>query len=192
MNAQSALEIRTIAGNPELFGLVVENDAPGLVMDVLGLNGARFATPLAWDEESWESLLRWRHPTLVVIAYGTNEVFDLAAPNHYLSDIQRLMGRIRSAVSEFDCILAGPTAVGKGGQVAEDRVLAIDEVERQAAKQLGCLYFSPYQLMGGRRGFDEWLHATPTFAAPDRIHLSEAGYRRLGRELGNLIIGESP
>ncbi len=190
MHAQAALEIRTIAGNPELFSLVVENEAPGLVVDVLGINGARFATPLAWDEESWKSLIKWRHPKLVVIAYGTNEVFDLAVPNRYRSDIQRLMDRIRSAIPEIDCMLAGPTDVGKGGQVAEERALAIDQVESQAAGQLGCAYFSPYQAMGGAQGFDEWLHATPALAVPDRIHLSSAGYRKLGQAMGKLITGE--
>jgi len=189
MDAQATLEIRTVAGNPELFGLVVENELPGLVIDVLGINGARFATPLAWDEESWKSLVKWRHPTLVVIAYGTNEVFDLVAPKRYRSDIQRLMDRIRSAISDFDCVIAGPTDVGKGGQVAEDRAVAIDQVENEAAEQLGCTYFSAYRAMGGAQGFEEWLHRTPALALPDRIHLTAAGYRRLGQLMGNTIVG---
>ncbi len=71
-DAHTVVEIRTISGNPELFGLVAENERKGLVMDVLGINGARFATPLSWDEDSWKSLVRWRHPTLVIVAYGTN------------------------------------------------------------------------------------------------------------------------
>ena len=187
MPAQSSLEIRTIAGSPELFGVIVENEAPGLVVDVLGINGARFATPLAWDEESWKSLIRWRHPRLAIIAYGTNEVFDSVAPDRYKADIQLLMDRIRSAIPDIDCMLAGPTDVGRGGHAAEARALAIDQAESQAAEQLGCAYFSPYRVMGGERGFDEWLHATPSLAAPDRIHLSVAGYRKLGRAMGKLI-----
>jgi lysophospholipase L1-like esterase len=192
MDAQSTMEIRTVAGNPELFGLVVENETPGLVVDVLGINGARFATPLAWEEESWKALVKWRRPTLVVIAYGTNEVFDLVAPKRYRSDIQRLMDRIRSAVTDFDCVLAGPTDVGKGGQIAEDRAVAIDQVENEAAEQMGCAYFSTYQAMGGAQGFDEWLHSTPALALPDRIHLTAAGYRKLGQLMGNAIVGGAP
>ncbi len=190
INARSVLEIRTVSGNPELFGLVVEDEHPGLVLDVLGINGARFATPLAWDEAAWKALVKWRQPTLVVIAYGTNEVFDLIAPERYRSDIQRLLDRIRAAVSDVDCILAGPTDVGRGGRVAEERANAIDRVEARAAEQLGCAYFSPYKAMGGATGFDEWLHSTPSLAVPDRIHLSAAGYRKLGEAMGHEVLGD--
>jgi lysophospholipase L1-like esterase len=189
-DAHAVLEIRTLSGNPELFGLVAENERKGLVMDVLGINGARFATPLSWDEDSWKSLVKWRHPTLVIVAYGTNEVFDLISPERYRPEIQRLIGRIRSAVPDAECIVAGPTAVGRGGRTAEGRVAAIDHVEAETAEQLGCAYFSPYQTMGGALGFDAWLHATPALAAPDRIHLSAAGYRKLGETMGHFVLGD--
>jgi hypothetical protein len=60
----ASLQVRTARGNPELFGLIAESGTPGLVIDVLGINGARFATPLAWDEESWTALVAYRHPLL--------------------------------------------------------------------------------------------------------------------------------
>lgn len=190
--APATLEIRAVAGNPELFGLVAENELPGLVIDVLGINGARFATPLAWNEESWKALVKWRHPSLVVLAYGTNEVFDAVAPSHYLTDIERLINRLRAAVPDCECLLSGPTDVARGGQAAGERASAIDQIERQAADQLGCAYFSPYQVMGGAQGFDAWLHAPQALALPDRIHLSALGYRKLGQVMAEYIGGDSP
>jgi len=188
VNSQTLFEVRVVSGSPELFGLVVENDQPGLVIDVLGINGARFATPLAWEEQTWTSLVRWRQPVLAILAYGTNEVFDLVAPSRYESEIAKLLARIRRAVPDVECILAGPTDVGRGGQIAEDRVREIDTVEAQAAEHLGCAYFSPYQTMGGMPGFDEWLHSKPPLALSDKIHLSTAGYKRLGQTMADSLL----
>jgi lysophospholipase L1-like esterase len=184
----AGIEVTTVSGNPEIFGLVVESNAPGLVIDALGINGARFATSLAWDEESWLALVRWRRPALAVIAYGTNEVFDAAAPEKYGDEIARLIRRLRAAAPDIDCLLAGPTDVGRGGAEAEDRAAAIDRIEQQTAAQLGCAYFSLYQAMGGANGFEQWLHSAPPLASPDRIHLSAAGYRRLGLEMATFIL----
>jgi len=192
VNAQAPFEVRVISGNPELFGVVVENERPGLVVDVLGINGARFATPLAWDENTWTSLVRWRNPTLAIIAYGTNEVFDLVSPKHYEAEIEKLIGRIRSAAPDVDCMLAGPTDVGRGGEIAEARVHEIDQMEAQVAEHLGCAYFSPYRTMGGAQGFDEWLHATPPLAVSDRIHLSGAGYKKLGQAMADSLKPSAP
>ncbi|HEU4538425.1 MAG TPA: hypothetical protein VFS00_30100, partial [Polyangiaceae bacterium] len=67
-----AFEVRGGRGF-QFFGVVAETEAPGLVVDTLGLNGARLSTMLAWDEPAWVSELARRRPDLVVVAFGTNE-----------------------------------------------------------------------------------------------------------------------
>jgi lysophospholipase L1-like esterase len=190
--APTPLQIRTVHGSPELFGLIAETGNPGLVIDVLGINGARFATPLAWNEESWKALVAHRRPALAVIAYGTNEVFDEVRPDRYEPEIARLLERIRGAAPDVECLLAGPTDVGRGGQAAQQRARAIDEMERRVAEQQGCAYFSAYQTMGGAASFGDWLHAAPALAVADGVHLTPAGYRKLGSQLGELLLDGVP
>jgi len=189
---RAPLQIRTTRGSPELFGMTAETGTPGLVIDVLGINGARLATPLAWNSESWKALVAHRQPSLAVIAYGTNEVFDEVRPERYEPEIARLLERIRSAVPGIECLLAGPTDVGRGGAPAQQRVHAIDEMERRAAEQQGCAYFSLYQAMGGPSSFDEWLHAAPSLATTDGVHLTPSGYRKLGAQLGDWLLEGLP
>ena len=54
-NGEPALSVTPTAGDPQLCGVVMESDPkvqPGVVLDTLGINGARLATPLAWKPPS--------------------------------------------------------------------------------------------------------------------------------------------
>ncbi len=186
------IEVRGVGGHPDLFGVVVETPGRGLVLDSLGINGARFATALAWDETTWSALLAERAPALLVFAYGTNEVFDDTPLAKVGETISALIARARRAAPDADCLLAGPTDVGRGGKAAEDRVRELDTLERVTAAQLGCAYFSPYELMGGETGFDDWSNAKPLLAQNDRIHLTAAGYAKLGEGLAALLLAAPP
>jgi (p)ppGpp synthase/HD superfamily hydrolase len=52
------------------------------VLDQLGFNGARFGTPLAWDEATWSKELARRPPDLVILEYGGNEDQAIAGLLH--------------------------------------------------------------------------------------------------------------
>src|SRR5262249_48607840 len=63
--AGPTLSVALGGGFPELCGVVVEADPatqPGVILDTLGINGARLTTPLAWNEVSWTSELARRVP----------------------------------------------------------------------------------------------------------------------------------
>ena len=52
-----------------MFGMTVERDAPGVVVDTLGIGGTRAANILEWDEAVWGDNVRRRDPDLVTFAY---------------------------------------------------------------------------------------------------------------------------
>jgi lysophospholipase L1-like esterase len=64
----------------------------------------------------------------------------------------------------------------------------MDAAERRAAETHGCGYFSLFAEMGGPNGFAAWMRETPPLARPDRIHLTIAGYERLGDALANALL----
>ncbi|HEX3776598.1 MAG TPA: hypothetical protein VHV51_19130, partial [Polyangiaceae bacterium] len=49
------LQITTLNGEPRFYGLIAEGTEPGLVLDAVGIDGARIATMLAWNEASFEA-----------------------------------------------------------------------------------------------------------------------------------------
>jgi lysophospholipase L1-like esterase len=159
-----------------------------VVLDTLGINGARAATPLAWDERSFVALFKERRPDLVVLAYGTNEVFAAHEPERYHDHFTRLLKRLRRSQVPFDCLLLGPTDVAAPGGGSHPRVAPIDQVERAASEQLGCAYFSLYQAMGGEGSAARWAAERPPLAAKDGVHLTPRGYEEIGARIADVLL----
>jgi lysophospholipase L1-like esterase len=169
-----------MAGAPEFLGVMVESSLPGVVVDSVGMDGARAATVLVWDEAAFVEQVRRRGPALAMVAFGTNEVVAPEAPERFGADFRGVVERLRRAVPELDCVLVGPTPLEEHAGRTHPRVMAIEQMEAHAADELGCSYFSPYQAMGGEGGYTRWSAESPPLTARDRVHLSPAGYARLG------------
>lgn len=184
----STLKVSDAVGHPELFGVIAESSKPGVVLDTLGINGARAATPLAWDAKSWEAEVHARQPSLVVLAYGTNEVPELVAPERYAADFADLIQRVQQAAPNADCMLAGPTDWDMSDGITNPRVIEIDQIERRVAKEHGCTYFSTFEAMGGEGSHRRWEHASPELAATDHVHLTPDGYKKLGAQIAKSIL----
>ncbi len=181
--ATGKLEVSAPSGDPQLFGAVVEGSKPGVVVDTLGINGARVATAVAWNKPAWEAEVKEQNPELVVLAYGTNEVANPLAIAKNRKYFDRLIARVQAAAPSADCLLLGPTDWDEDNGRTRPRVLAMDQLERQIATAHGCAYFSVYDAMGGQGSHRRWEHTSPQLAAPDHIHLKPAGYRKIGKQI---------
>lgn len=192
-------EVRVHGDGPvRLFGLVVERDEPGVVLDTLGINGARLAIQLHWDEPLWREHLQRRRPDLVVLAYGTNEAGDDDVPvERYEAEVHEAVARVRRAVPEASCVLVGPTDrpyYDRRRRLATDRprTRIVADVMRRAAFAHGCGFFDVQAFMGGPMSMVAWVAADPPLASPDHVHLTAAGYERLGRALLDALLDGSP
>jgi lysophospholipase L1-like esterase len=185
----AAVTISGAVGEPELHGAIIESSEPGgVVVDNLGINGARIATPLAWEPSPWVEQARLRNPALVVFAYGTNEVGDQVAPFRYGPQLESLVALARQAAPSADCLIAGPTDREGPGWTPLPRVREIEAVERQTAERLGCAFFSVVDAMGGDGSLRRWAEQDPPLAAIDRVHLTPRGYGELGGITARLLL----
>ncbi len=183
-----SLKIHVLNGNPRFLGGTLEASAPGLILDTLGVDGARVETALAWDEAAWKRELGEREPSLLVLAYGTNEVFDNLAPRAYAEHYARLIERARAAAPASDCLIIGlPDALTSEG-VPHPRVPEIGKVQEEASKSLGCAFFDARAAMQREGGFLGWLAASPRLAQNDGIHLTISGYHLLGARTAEALL----
>lgn len=183
-----SLEIGLATGELRFAGLVAEGSEAGVVLDTIGIDGARVATALAWNAEAFASDIASRRPELAVFAFGTNEVFDARSADAIIGELGDLVGRVRRGAPNADCLIVGPPDAAAPDLTSLPRVVEMDAAERRAAETHGCGYFSLFAAMGGPNGFAQWMRETPPLARPDRIHLTIAGYERLGEALASAIV----
>lgn len=188
-SALPSFQVMQRAGLPELCGVVIEADPkpqPGVVLDTLGINGARLATPLAWNQASWVSELARRTPSLVILEYGTNESSDYKIdPAVYTARLTEVMARVRQASAKSDCLVLSPTDRGD----TLERTPLVRTALQQAAKAVGCGFWDTYAVMGGKGSILAWRAETPPRAAADGVHLTAKGYRELGDKLAADVLG---
>src|SRR5690606_4446828 len=104
-----SLEVRVVKEGPvRIFGVSLEREAPGVIVDTLGINGSRARSHLLWEENLYREHLQQRNPDLVVLAYGTNESGDDQPVADYEAELHQVLARVKSTVPDASCLLIGP------------------------------------------------------------------------------------
>lgn len=178
------LEVRLRGDGPvTLYGVVMERDRPGVIVDNLGLVGAKARHHLHWDADQWRGFFVERRPDLVVLAYGNNELDDdhltLAQHEEHLRAVVR---RVREAAPGASCVLIGPTdrpaRREDGSSVDQPLVREMTTMHRRVAHDLGCGFFDTLAFMGGLGAGRRWLAHDPPLLRDDLMHLSREAYLR--------------
>jgi len=192
--ASRRIEVRAEGDGPvRLFGLSLERDGPGVVVDALGIPGAKAREQLVWDEAVQRAALDRLAPDLVVLEYGTNESGgDLQAMPRYEQDLSAVVQRLRRLRPSASCLLVGPSewpvrrANGTYGPRA--RTSEITEVQRRVAQAQGCAFFDTLAFMGGPGAMVQWVGHDPPLALTDHVHFTDEGYRRLALALESALL----
>ncbi len=191
-DASHEIELRPLAdGEVRLLGAVLERGAPGVVVDTLGIRGARAADLLDIDEALWGEQVRRRQPNLVVLAYGTNEAGDHhQSLDAYRRKLEAVLDRVKSAAPGAACVLIGPTdrpkKLRRNQWEPRERVEEVDEAQAQVSASFGCGFFSAFQAMGGPLSMVKWQKAN--LAQNDGVHLTTRGYELLAEHFAKGLL----
>jgi lysophospholipase L1-like esterase len=183
--AAHQIEVRAAGDGPlRVFGVSLSRSEHGVVYDALGIDGARYATFLSWNEEHWAEQLRHRAPALVVLAYGTNEAGDGTSPQTFERQIVDALGRVARAAPSASCLLLGPPdramKRADGTWHTVPKVREIVAAERRVAEAAGCAFYDQFAAMGGEGSMAAWAKQLPQLGRSDRVHLTKTGYVELG------------
>lgn len=182
------------AGNglARVYGVTVERPESGIVVDTLGIGGARAASMLDWNEAAWAAQVRHRDPALFILAFGTNEAASSKEPDEqYRAKLEEVLQRFERALPGVSCLLVGPfdfPVETPQGYIPRTRLLEIIASQRELAAKHGCGFWDGYEFMGGAGSMHQWVLASPPLASPDHIHLNNRGYVRVGMSLADAIM----
>lgn len=173
------IEVRTTTpGNTRILGIVTEKIAPGVSYDVLGINGARAKRLIDWNDTGFVDNLVQRKPNLIIVSYGTYDVTDDDwTTESYQRMFAAILQRFRRAAPQASILVYGPPDRSDMA-LARSKIPEMIEAQRRAALQVGAAFWSSYGAMGGAGSIDLW--ASQGLGHSDRVHLTSAGYQRMG------------
>ncbi len=168
------------SGELRLIGFSLERRS-GLVWDALGINGAQARRLLREAPEALSAALDALAPELLVVSYGTNELFDRNLnPDEYARALGEALAHLRGAAPQAACLLTGPFDALQGRRPPK-QFDAVYAVQRALAERHGCAFWDARRAMGGAGAIRAWRRKG--WAQRDNVHLTRPGYEALGDHL---------
>jgi lysophospholipase L1-like esterase len=177
------LKVTPLERNVRAFGVWMENDGPGAVLDAVGIQGGHLRQLDANDDAHWAEQLRRRDPSLVVFAYGINEVADGEAfpIPQFIDTGLPVLRQVRAALPDAACLVIGPldrATKQSDGYGASAFVPKLAAAQRRIAHDAGCGYFDTFGAMGGSGAMGIWVQRG--LGQSDLAHPSGAGSEVIG------------
>ena len=184
-----------LALNPQssaaLYDIALETGRPGVIVSNLGVVGATLRDLGARDEAiAGLELAVWR-PSLVILAFGTNEGFDGGFdPLAYHASLRSQIARLRRLAPQASLMILGAPDALRGGQTGgcspdgarapPPNLAMVRNVQRQVAEETGVAFWDWQGRMGGECSADRLATRADPFVRPDRVHFTSAGADWIG------------
>ncbi len=182
-DGEHELEIQTTKGTSRFFGVVLERDEPGVVLDAIGIQGARIRFLDKQDDAHFREQLAWRDPGLVIYQFGANESADGYAysMDDYHDTMKAVIAQQIQALPNASCLVLGAMdrATRKGDAVRSLTIIPLlVEQQRRVAFELGCAFFDTFRAMGGEGSMPRWFRRD--LGQSDLTHPSAVGAEVIG------------
>ncbi len=183
-DGEHELEVRALSANVRAFGVWMEREVPGVVLDAIGIQGCRIRFLDQSDDAHFAEQLQMRAPNLVVFQYGMNESEDgeLFPLDQYESTMKAVLEQTKRAIPKASCLLIGPMdRADKRGSTYTSRpvIPKLARIQRKVASEVGCAYWDTFGAMGGTGSMGIWVQRG--LGSSDLAHPTSAGAELLGR-----------
>jgi hypothetical protein len=174
-------------GPLRLYGVVMERDGPGVVVDGLMLVGAFTRVLLHFDAAHIATQVRQREPDLLLVWLGANDAVSESVPysrDEHVRIYSQVLERLRAGRPDASCLVASVLDKGErsphGGLRTRPRVPDLVSAQRAAASRAGCAFYDAFTAMGGEGSVVRWYRASPRLVTGDLTHLTAAGAAEAG------------
>jgi lysophospholipase L1-like esterase len=146
--------------------------------------------------KQFSSQLSDLNPALILLQFGGNTVpyvTDTVAADNYGNWMKAQILYIRKIVPEAAIILIGPSDMAyKEGDsfVTYPYLVPVRDALKRTALETGCGFWDIYEAMGGQNSMSAWVEADPPLAAPDYVHFSPAGAKKVSNLLFKALSDE--
>lgn len=174
-----------IAKTALIYGLLLENQQPGILYNNIGINGAEYRHfNKNMKLQSQMSLL---NPDLIIISLGTNEAY---APHYssadFYKEVDSLITNLKARNPDASFIITTPGDSNKKRKYKNPNNLKAANTLIDYCNQHGLVYWNWFNIMGGTGVINKW--ALKGLTSKDKLHLSRKGYEIQGGLLHAAIL----
>jgi lysophospholipase L1-like esterase len=184
-DGEARLTVRAAGAGPvRCFGVALERERPGVVVDALGAHAAMAVYWERQDVAHWREQMDLRDPSLVVLQYGTNES-DLwrLDRDDYERRLAALVDEVRAIAPRASVLVVAPLDRGEWrGSAISTRPVILDlvAIQRRVAAAHDAAFWSIFDAMGGPGSMARWVRAHPALAGGDLTHPTPLGAEVIG------------
>lgn len=181
-----SLQLAGIPTGSDFWGVMADNDTPGIVYSTIGNNGATYAMYHKIDSFAQQTALL--RPRLIIISLGTNEAFGSHA--NMAQQMQRLIADLRQANPQAKFLLTTPMESqrrGRGGYAVNPAVATVRGIILEFGREHHIPVWDLYAVAGGEGASRKWL-ALQLMNTGDHLHFFESGYDLQGVLLADALL----
>jgi lysophospholipase L1-like esterase len=174
----------TLQNFTQIYGLLLENDKPGILYNATGINGAecRHINASKYFFDQLTLLL----PDLVIISLGTNEAYPRGFDaSHFQLQLDSLAKQVIKARPEAVLLFTTPADSYRKKYKNPDMKSARNTIV-QYCETNHYAYWDLYSIMGGYGSMAKWK--AKNLGAPDKVHFSRGGYELQGKLMFSAFI----
>jgi lysophospholipase L1-like esterase len=176
----------------DMLSWTAERDRPGVTVSNLGTIGATVDLLLQMDPALVRQELTRISPSVILVAFGTNEAFgngtDAAS---YRERFNQALRMLRAAAPSAGIVVLGPpdsakrthkgfeghTTCGDPHWEQSPRLALVLDIQREVAARENLFFWDWQAAMGGACSINRWATTRPPMAAADHVHLLRSGYQ---------------
>lgn len=172
---------------PELQGLILENEKPGVLYHNVGINGSTLNQYL--NGSSFEKQIAELNTNLIIVSFGTNDAYressgfcESCIKNQY----RAFIARIRKESPNASILLTSPPDHFYNKK-SNENAKKIADVLLELSKEQNVAVWNLHDIMGGSNSILDWKNAG--LARGDLIHFTKDGYALQGELLYQALVG---
>lgn len=173
----SFLKQDSIQNRFKLFGILFENDDPGIVYNAVGVNGADLTAYQKCNliEEELPAI----KPDLVIFSVGVNDAYTTRFNrNKYKTNYDSIINKFRSVYPEVSILFTTNNDTYYKKRYPNKNAYEVKRVMQELSEQYNCGIWDMFEVMGGLGSIDRWIELG--LAKGDKIHFKGDGYRLIG------------
>ncbi len=157
----------------ELYGIILDNEQPGIAYHSIGANGSSFKS--FFKSTLFQQHLVQVNPDLVIVSIGTNDSFDGDFTEEtYMARYDTFIQMIKAVNSDAQFILTVPNDSYYKRKYPNLNTAKIESAIYRLAVKHDALVWDCYKIMGELKSAKTWMYAG--MMKKDLVHFTNQGY----------------